>query len=355
MNFFVYFRDAMAKKSENTSSVCNRIISDARRGEFKPVYLLMGEEPYYPDLVCNEIQKCCIPEEDKDFNETVCYGSETDAAQVISFARRYPMMADRQLIIVREAQSMAKLDSLAIYCQDPLESTVLVLLLRGARIDRRSALYKAVEKIGAIVDSPAVRDYEIEEWIASYYASRGLVITPPAAELLAEHAGTDLSRLATETDKLLRNLPEGAKNVTEEDVEKNVGFSREYSIFELSRELSAGRAAKALKIACAIGTAARFSMPAATAMLYSNFSRILRYGAMLQSNPNPGPEMKARALSGVNPYFYREYDRAARLYPPAKCMEIISLLCEYDYFSKGGSPVPQDQLFVELVSKILRA
>lgn len=345
----------MAKKSENIASVCSQVISDVERGIFKPVYLLMGEEPFYPDLVCNAILEHCIPEEDKDFNESVCYGNETDVDQVISYARRFPMMSERQLVVVKEAQSLSKVENLSLYCQDPLESTVLVLLFHGSRLDKRGALYKSIDGRGVIIDSPAVKDYEIQAWIVSYYASRGLEITPPAAALLAEHTGTDLCRLASETDKLLRNLPEGARLVKEDDIEKNVGISREYSIFELSRELSAKRADRALKIARALSRTARFSMPAAIAMLYASFNRILRYGLVLHSSPHPSTEMKARALSGVNPYFYREYDYAVRAYPPDKCITIISLLCEYDYLGKGGSPVPQDQLFMELISKILRA
>ena len=344
----------MARNSENVAAQCERIISDVKKGVFQPVYLLMGEEAYYPELVCDAIIDSCIPPEDKDFNETVCYGTDTDAEQVISCARRYPMMSDRQLVVLKEAQAMSRLESLSVYCKDPLETTVLVILLHGAKVDRRSALCKAVEEKGTVVDSPAVRDYEIQGWIVSYYASRGLDISPTAAALLAEHAGTDLCRLATETDKLLRNLPEGTRRIEAGDIEKNVGISREYSIFELTRELSERNAQKALRTARGLGAAAKFSMPASVALIYTNFSRILRYGLVLRKDRRPSPEMKARALAGVNPYFYREYDNAVRMYPPEKCMEVISLLCEYDYLSKGGSPVPQDKLFIELVSKVLR-
>ena len=151
----------MARKSENVAAQCERIISDVKKGVFQPVYLLMGEEAYYPELVCDAIIDSCIPPEDKDFNETVCYGTDTDAEQVISCARRYPMMSDRQLVVLKEAQAMSRLESLSVYCKDPLETTVLVILLHGAKVDRRSALCKAVEEKGTVVDSPAVRDYEI--------------------------------------------------------------------------------------------------------------------------------------------------------------------------------------------------
>ena len=143
----------MARKSENVAAQCERIISDVKKGVFQPVYLLMGEEAYYPELVCDAIIDSCIPPEDKDFNETVCYGTDTDAEQVISCARRYPMMSDRQLVVLKEAQAMSRLESLSVYCKDPLETTVLVILLHGAKVDRRSALCKAVEEKGTVVDS----------------------------------------------------------------------------------------------------------------------------------------------------------------------------------------------------------
>ena len=145
------------------------ILEDVRRGIFKCVYLLMGEEPYYPELVCNAIIENCLQEWEKDFNETICYGADVTAETVITAARRFPMMADRQLVVVKEAQQMKSLEELAVYCQQPLESTVLVILMHGASADKRRALYKSVLKTGVIVDSPALRDYEMPQWLAAYH------------------------------------------------------------------------------------------------------------------------------------------------------------------------------------------
>ena len=236
----------MAKNSVNIDAQCAKILSDVREGRFRPLYLLMGDEPYYPELVCDAILKYCIPEEEKDFNETVCYGGEVTAAQVVTAARRFPMMAERQLVVVKEAQQMKGIEELAFYCAEPLESTVLVILLHGASVDKRKAFYKAAQKVGEVVDSPALRDYEIPNWILSYYNVRGLQIDPQAAALLAESVGTDLSTIVVETDKLTKALPEGARRVTVEDIERNVGISRQFSIFELTRELSYRHATKAL-------------------------------------------------------------------------------------------------------------
>jgi len=345
----------LAAPRTDIAALCSALVEDARRGIFKPVYLLMGDEPYYPELVCNAILENCIDEFGKDFNETVCYGADVTPDQVVTAARRFPMMADRQLVVVKEAQMMKGLEDLASYCSQPLDSTVLVLLLHKASADKRKSLYKTVQKAGIVVDSPALREYEMPAWIQGYYSSRGLRIDPRAAALLAESSGTDLQTIVAETEKMLRNLPEGAREVSVEDVERNVGISRQFSIFELSREISARNAAKALKIAFHIGTAAKFAMPPAVSALFTYFYRILRYGVLLSSGPNPSVEDKAKALSGVNPYFYREYDTAVRNYPVKKAMAVIGLLCEYDYLGKGGDggAATPDQLLIELVAKIL--
>lgn len=312
----------------------------------------MGEEPYYPELVCNAIIENCLQDWEKDFNETICYGADVTAETVITAARRFPMMADRQLVVVKEAQQMKTLEELAVYCQQPLDSTVLVILMHGASADKRRALYKTVLKTGVIVESPAIRDYEMPQWIAEYYGSRGLKIHPEAAQLLAESAGTDLGKIAVETDKLLKNLPEGVKEVSVEDIEKNVGVSRQFSVFELTKCLSYRQAAQALKISAHIGQTPRFAMPMVVAPLFTHYSRILKYHALLPTRPSPADA--ARVL-GVNPYFLKEYDAAVRNYSLKQAMAAISLLTEYDYKGKGGDAgeaTPAD-LFTELVTKLL--
>ena len=312
----------------------------------------MGEEPYYPELVCNAIIENCLQEWEKDFNETICYGADVTAETVITAARRFPMMADRQLVVVKEAQQMKSLEELAVYCQQPLESTVLVILMHGASADKRRALYKSVLKTGVIVDSPALRDYEMPQWIAAYYEGRGLKIHPEAAQLLAESSGTDLGKIAVETDKLLKNLPEGVKEVTVEDIEKNVGVSRQFSVFELTKCLSYRQVAQALKISAHIGQTPRFALPMVVAPLFTHFSRILKYHALMPTRPSPSDAAK---VLGLNPYFLKEYDAALRNYSLPQAMKAVSLLAEYDYKGKGGDAgeaSPAD-LFTELVAKLL--
>lgn len=347
----------MAKSGVNIDALSRQLIGEAEKGMFKPVYLLMGDEPFYPDMVCDAIIKNCIDESFKDFNEVICYGSDVTAEQVISSARQYPMMSERLLVVVKEAQLMKDIEQLSYYCSSPLESTVLVVLMHKASVDKRKSFYKSVQKAGVIVDSPSVRDYEITNWIISYYRSRGLDIEPQAAQLLGESAGTELCTIAVETDKLLKNVPEGTMRITVADIEKNVGVSRQYSVFELTKALSEKDNIKALRVATYLGSAARFAMPMATSALFTHFYRILRYGTLLSQKQGCTSEEKAKALAGLNPYFYREYDMAVRNYPLPRCMKVISLLCEYDFKSKGGEvgDAAPGTLLVELVTKILNA
>lgn len=344
----------MAVKFTELESQCRQIINDVKNGNFVPVYLLMGTEPYYPDLVCDEIIKYALTDSERDFNQTVFYGLDTDAGTVASECRSYPMMAERRLVVLKEAQSMKTLEDLATYASDPMESTVLVILMHGASADKRRALYKNVQKKGVVLVSDALRDYEMPQWITSFYKSRGLDIEPAAAALLAEYAGTDMSRIMLETEKMQKNLPEGTVRVNAADIEKNVGISRQFSIFELTKALSYMKAEKALKIAAYIGNGPKFMLLLATAPLYTHFYRILKYEAALLKNPAMSKADRAKLL-GVNPYFMEEYDVAARNYPIRRCMKVISLLEEYDFKGKGGvsGEASQGDLLMELVSKIL--
>ena len=331
------------------------MIDKIKAGEFSPIYLLMGDEPYYPDRVCDAVIENALDEFSRDFNETICYGADVSADTVITAARRFPMMADRQLVVVKDAQAMSDLEGLSVYCEAPLDSTILVILMRGASADKRKALYKQCVKNGVVLESNALRDYEMPGWISNYCSSRGLEISPEAAALLAEYAGTDMSKIAVETDKLLKSLPDGAKRVEPADIERNVGISREYSIFELTKELSFRNAPKAITIATRLGESPRFAMPMAVSAIFTHFSRILRYAALKEGGRRPDRTEIAAALQGVNPYFWKEYDAAVANYPVRKAMAAISLLCDYDYKGKGGDAgeATPGELLVELVLRLL--
>lgn len=334
--------------------LCRSLVEDARNGVFKNVYLLMGEETFYVDMVCDAIIENCIDESERDFNQIVCYGADVTVDSVVTAARRFPMFAERQLVVLKEAQALKDYEELAVYCQNPLESTVLVICLMGAKADKRKALYKSVQKVGVVVESAALREDNMPGWIGMYFATRGLSISPDAAALFAEFCGQSLGKIAVETDKMLKNLPEGTTAVNISDIEQNVGVSRQYSIFELTKALSLGDAPKALRIAAGIGNAPKFAMAAAIAPLYLHFNRLLRYNAFLMKDPRASEGERA-ALLGVNPYFVREYDTARRRYNLNRCMKVIALLKEYDFKGKGGfaGEAAQGELLVELITKIL--
>ena len=342
---------AAAKSYLETDRQVRSILEDVRSGIFKSVYLLMGEEPYYPEMVCDAIIDNCLQDWEKDFNQTICYGADVDAEAVITAARRFPMMAERQLVVLKEAQQMKTLEDLAIYCEQPLDSTVLVILMHGASADKRRSLYKTVLKTGVVVESTTLKDYEVPRWIQSFYESKGLRIHPEAGQLLAESAGADLGKIAVETEKLLKNLPEGTTDIGVADIEKNIGISRQFSIFELTKCLSYRDSAGALKVAARIGTAPRFMLLMATGPLLTHFSRLLKYHALVQQ----GRQADAIKVIGINPYFIKEYEVAARNYPLSSCVRAVSLLAEYDFKGKGGDAgeASHAELLVELVAKLL--
>lgn len=343
----------MAKASVNPAQVARQIMAEVKSGTFSPVYLLMGEEPYYVDMVCDAIVADALTEDERDFNQMICYGADVSVEDVVGNARRYPMFAERQLVVVKEAQMLKGIENLSVYTDSPLESTVLVLVYRG-NLDKRKALYKSISKSGRVLESTPIRDYEVARWISEFYAEKGYRIDPDAAALLGESAGTDLNKIAVETDKLFKNLPEGTTHVTLKDIETNVGISREFSIFELTRQLSYKQVKPALRTAAYIANNAKFAMPMATAALYTHFSRILKYEALRMQNPNPSPDEVSR-LIGVNSFFLKEYDAAVRNYPLKACMSVIGLLRDYDFKGKGGDAgeATASELMIELVTKIL--
>ena len=344
----------MAKAQADAQALSRKIMEDVRSGVFAPVYLLMGDEPYYPDLVCQAVMDCALQDFERDFNQTVFYGPDTDAGAVASEARSYPVMAERRLVVLKEAQNMKSLEDLGLYCEEPMDSTVLVILMHGASADKRRSLYKNIQKTGIVLESSRIRDYELGNWISAYYRDRGLDIDPDAAALLGEYTGTDLGRIVSETDKMLKNLPEGSARVTAGNVEQNVGISREWSIFELTRELSYRNKARALRIAAYIGASPKFAMPMAVSALYTHFYRVLKYEALLMGNPHPTAAEKTAVLA-VSPYFFKEYDAAVSNYPLRKCMGVAALLEEYDYKGKGGDGggATPSEMLTELIVKIL--
>jgi DNA polymerase-3 subunit delta len=341
----------MAKLS--TKEQFDSLMKDVSEGRFAPFYLLMGEEPYYIDALSDAIAEKAVAPEMRDINRIIVYGQDTNGEQVVGAARQFPMMGDRLLVMVKEAQLMPHFEDIATYLIAPVSSTVLVICYKGKSVDKRTALYKQAGKSGVVMESVAVPDYRIGSWVESYVAGKGLKINPEAAALIAEYTGTSLQKISLEVGKLLKVLPEGTKSISVEDVEKNVGISREYSAFELSKAFSYKDKEQIYKIALFFADSPkRYPIQLTIAALSTTFLKVLRYHALKAKGA--GRDEMVQSL-GINPYFMNEYEAAAKNYPLKKCMDVIAILKDYDNRSKSNlrGDATDGDLLIEMVSRIL--
>ena len=213
------------------------IARDLKNRIYKPVYYLMGEESYYIDRISEYIAQTVLNENEKEFNQTILYGADTDIATIINAAKRYPMMSKYQVVIVKEAQGVKNIDELSYYLQKPLESTILVLCHKHGVLDRRKKLAAEIEKVGVLFESKKIKDAQLTGFITSYLKRKSIEIEPKASEMMAEFVGTDLSRMAGELEKLIITLPKGQKRITPEQIEQNIGISKDYNNYELRNAL----------------------------------------------------------------------------------------------------------------------
>lgn len=333
----------------------DKIVKEIRVGKFRPFYLLMGEESYYSDVIIKEIEKSALSPEEKGFNYTVLYGGDVTAASVVEVARRFPMMASRQLVILREAQLLNKLTDLEFYFRNPMSTTVLVISLTGKSVDKRTSLYKLAVANGFVLESFSLYPDMVYSWIERYLKTKGISIVPEAAMLMAEHCGTELRKLVLELDKLITNLEEGSKQIGLKAIEENIGISRDYNVFELTKAISFKEQKKALKIAKHFGDSPKqFPLVLTMAALFSHFTRLLKYHSLHRSGARPTKSQIASHI-GINPFFLPEYEYAVRNYSLIKCMEAISLIRKYDSKSKSSSrgEATDGELLFEIVHKIL--
>lgn len=215
---------------------------------YKPVYYLMGEESYYIDRISEYIAQTVLNENEKEFNQTIVYGADTDIATVINAAKRYPMMSKYQVVIVKEAQNIKNMEELTYYLQKPLDSTILVLCHKHGTLDRRKKLAAEIEKVGVLFESKKIKDSQLPGFISSYLKRKSVEIEPKASEMMAEFVGADLGRMAGELEKLIITLPRGQKRITPEQIERNIGISKDYNNFELRNALVAKDIFKANQI-----------------------------------------------------------------------------------------------------------
>ncbi len=345
----------MAKKDvKETIQHFEEILAEIKSGVIKPLYVLMGEEPYYSDVLIEEISARALTSEERGFNELVLYGTDVSSVQVIEAARRFPMMASRQLVIVKEAQLLDDLDKFEHYCRQPLSSTVLVISLTNKSLDKRGAFYKQATANGVVFESSSIKDDKVVFWIDRYIKNKGKSISPEASMLLADYSGTELRKLVLELDKLITNLKEGEKEIKADDVVDNIGISREYNLFELTKAISIKDQTKIFKIASHFADSPKqYPLVVTFATIFSQFVKICKYHAFINKNRGASRSEIASYI-GIPPFFISEYEMASQNYPLIKCMEIISLIRRYDSMSKSNErgEASDGELLIELVYKI---
>jgi DNA polymerase-3 subunit delta len=327
------------------------IISDLKKRIFKPVYFLAGEEPYYIDLITNYIEEKILPEAEKAFNQMILYGDDTNIPAIIDTARRFPMMASHQVIIIKEAQTLKKIDDLVIYLEKPLLSTILVIGYKYKTLDKRTKLYKTLESNGGYFESPKIRDYLVPGWIERYLMTKGIKTDPSASAMLTEYLGTDLHKIVNELDKLIITLPEGKPVITTALIEKNIGISKDYNNFELQKAIGEKNILKSNMIIHYFANNPKENpITLSISSLFGFFSKLLTYHSITDKSRN-----NVAAALKVNPYFVKDYETAAMRYNVSKTVQVISLLRTYDMRSKGfGDPgTDPGDLMKELVFKIL--
>ncbi|MBL4675961.1 MAG: DNA polymerase III subunit delta [Mucilaginibacter sp.] len=332
------------------------IIKDLKNRKFKPLYLLHGEEPYYIDLIGNYIERNVLSDAEKGFNQTVLYGKDTDVMTAINAAKRYPMMSDYQVVIVKEAQDMKwgrddddkkSINPLLAYLENPLPSTVLVFCYKYGKFDKRKKTYKAIEKNGLIFESAGLYDNKIPGWIEEYISDKKYKVNPQASAMLAEYLGNDLSKIANELDKLMLNIPQG-QEISLKDIQDNIGISKEYNVFELQSALIKKDPYKVNQIVNYFEANPKANpIVLVLGNLNNFFSKVLAYH-YVRDKANAAAEL------GIKPFFLKDYEQAARGYNLAKTFQIISHLREYDLKSKGlDSNTDHGGLMKELVFKIM--
>ena len=329
----------------------NQLITDIKGGKIAPIYFLMGEEAYYIDVISDFIESYVLQEEEKGFNQMVLYGKEVSIQDIVSNSKRYPMMAERQVIIVKEAQNLTKtIEQLVEYAKNPQPTTVLVFNYKYKTLDKRKTLYKALSKTAVVFESKKIYEDKIPNWIQSFLKSKQISITPKAALMLTEFLGTDLSKIANELNKL--EIVVGAKKeITPELIEENIGISKDFNNFELQKALGNLDHKKAYQIVYYFAqNTKQHPFVLTISILYMYFSKLMTLHTVRDRNPST----IAKAL-GVNPYFVNDYIAVSRNFPMKRISGVLETLRTYDTKSKGvGANLSPKDLYNELVYNILK-
>jgi len=327
------------------------ILDQLRKKIYHPVYFLCGEEPYYIDVISDYIEKNVLSEAEKGFDQLVFYGKDTEVVTVLEAARRFPMMAARQVIIVKEAQSCTNLESLVKYMNFPSPATLLVVNYKYGKPDGRTDVAREISKKSVFLESKKLKEYQIPSWVGELVKSRGYNITPQASQMLIDFLGNDLSKIANELDKMFIILSPGSR-ISPEDVEKNIGISREYKVFELTDALGACYVLKANRIISYSAMNPK-ALPINVVInnVFNYFSKIFKIHFL-----NDKSEQNLKDKLGIHPFFAKGYLNALRRYNKTKVFEIMGIIREYDMKSKGvesTSAVEASDLLKEMIYKIL--
>ncbi|MFV8364145.1 DNA polymerase III subunit delta [Flavobacterium sp. ZT3P35] len=327
-----------------------KIVNDIKNGNIKPIYFLMGEEPYYIDKLSDFIEEKVLTEEEKGFNQTVLYGRDVSIEDIISTAKRYPMMAERQVVIVKEAQDLIRtIDKLESYAENPMTTTVLVFCYKYKTLDKRKKVTKLLAKNGVVFESKKLYDNQVADWIKRVLAGKKYQIEPKANAMLVEFLGTDLSKINNELEKLQIILPVGS-TITPKHIEENIGFSKDFNVFELRKALGERSQLKAYIIADNFAQNPKDNpMVVTTGLVFSFFIQLLKYHGLKDKNPK-----NVASVLGINPFFMKEYDVALKNYPMKKVSQIVGALRDIDVKSKGvgANALSHSDLLKEMLYKI---
>lgn len=326
-----------------------QILKDINNGVYYPIYFLMGEEPFFIDNISDELENKILDEAERSFNQIVLYGADVTAKDIMTQARAFPMMGDRLVIIVKEAQSVKDIDALSDYLDKLPPTTILVINYKYKKLDKRKALAKYVDKHGVLFESKKLYDNNIPDWVTKYLASKKYSITPKAAQMLADFLGNDLHRVRNELDKLMLAVPP-TKRIDDAEVEYNIGISKDFNVFELQIALGSKNLPKAYQIINYFGDNPKeYSIFMTITVLYGFFTKLLK----LHFSKDKSKSNIATVL-GVNPFFVNDYLEAARNYSWTACMDCIAVLREFDLKAKGynSSDIPEKELYKEMLLKL---
>jgi DNA polymerase-3 subunit delta len=327
-----------------------KIVNDIKAGNIKPIYFLMGEESYYIDKLSDYIEDKVLSEDEKGFNQTVLYGRDVTIEDIVSTAKRYPMMSERQVVIVKEAQDLSRtIDKIESYAENPMPSTVLVFCYKYKTLDKRKKVTKLLAKNGIVYESKKLYENQVGDWIKRVLAGKKYSIEPKANAMLVEFLGTDLSKINNELEKLQIILPKGS-TITPHHIEENIGFSKDFNVFELRKAIGDRNQLRAYTIADNFAQNPKDNpIVMTTSLVFSFFVQLLKYHGLKDKNPS-----NVAKVLGVNPFFLKDYDIALKNYPMRKVSQIVTSLRDVDVKSKGvgANALPQSDLLREMLFKI---